>query len=203
MYHLRLVEADRIAYNEHRRYPNHLSVLKEHAMKNRKMAWGVAVAVAAVGQMISAIFFYNCADNAALTNLGWAVMMVSAIFGWLPILTFRRRGGVAKGESYIQTTQLVDTGIYGIVRHPQYLAGIIISVALMLIAPHWLVIGLGVVATLIYAFSTFEEERDCIEKFGDAYREYQTRVPRLNAIVGIIRALKRWATRDVREKGQM
>ena len=39
--------------------------------------------------------------------------------GLLPIITFRRKGGVAKGESYIKTTVLVDTGIYAIVRHPQ------------------------------------------------------------------------------------
>ncbi len=170
-------------------------------MWNKKMFWGVAVTVVAVGQIISALFFYNAMDNEALTNLGWGVMMISAIFGWLPILTFRKQGGVAKGKSYVATTQLVDTGIYAIVRHPQYLAGIIMSVALALIAPHWLVVGLGVVAVAIYAFSTFEEERGCIEKFGDEYLAYMTRVPRLNPVLGIIRALRRGRQDDARRRG--
>jgi protein-S-isoprenylcysteine O-methyltransferase Ste14 len=42
------------------------------------------------------------------------------VLGCLPIIEFRRRGGVGKGESYIHTTKLVDTGIYSVVRHPQY-----------------------------------------------------------------------------------
>jgi protein-S-isoprenylcysteine O-methyltransferase Ste14 len=163
-------------------------------MWDRKMIiWGIALTVAAVGQIIAAIIFYNYTDNAALTNLGWAVMAISGIFGWLPIFTFRRRGGVAKGESYMQTTQLVDTGIYGIVRHPQYLAGIILSIALALIAPHWIVIGLGAIAIVINVLNTFEEERGCIEKFGDAYRDYRDRVPRLNPVVGLARWLQRSA----------
>lgn len=169
-------------------------------MWNKTILWGVAVAVAALGQIISALFLYNCTDNADLTNLGWGVMMVSAILGWLPILTFRRHGRVAKGDSYMQTTQLVDTGIYAIVRHPQYLAGIIMSVALMLIAPHWLVIGLGIVAMAIYAYSTLAEERGCLEKFGADYRDYMARVPRLNPVLGLIRALKRRAQETARQK---
>jgi protein-S-isoprenylcysteine O-methyltransferase Ste14 len=158
--------------------------------------WGIALTIAAVGQIIAAILCYNCTDNAALTNLGWAVMAISGIFGWLPIFTFRRRGGVAEGKSYMQTTQLVDTGIYGIVRHPQYLAGIILSLALMLIAPHWIVIALGAIAVAINVLNTFDEERGCIEKFGDAYRDYMTRVPRLNPVVGFIRWLQRRAHRS-------
>ncbi len=171
-------------------------------MWNKKMFWGVAVTVVALGQIISAIFFYNHMDNDTLTNLGWGVMLISGIFGWLPIFTFRRRGKVTKGKSYMETTQLVDTGIYAIVRHPQYLAGIIMSVALALIAPYWLVVGLGVVAVAIYAFSTREEERGCIEKFGDEYLTYMTRVPRLNPILGIIRALRRRGQGGARGKEQ-
>lgn len=162
--------------------------------------WSITLTVMAVGQIISAILFYNYTDNAALTNLGWAVMAISGIFGWLPIFTFRRQGGVAQGKSYMQTTQLVDTGIYAIVRHPQYLAGILLSLALALIAPHWLVIGLGVIATAIYVLNAFQEERNSIEKFGDAYREYMTCVPRLNFVLGILRALQRRARGDAREK---
>jgi protein-S-isoprenylcysteine O-methyltransferase Ste14 len=43
-----------------------------------------------------------------------------------------QEGGVAKGEGYIKTTVLVDTGIYAIVRHPQG-------------GTAWLLINLGVV----------------------------------------------------------
>lgn len=151
---------------------------------------GIILTIAAVGQLVTAFLFYNQEGNTLLRNLGWAVMTLSAIFGWLPIFTFRRKGGVARGESYIHTTELVDTEIYGIVRHPQYLSGILLSIALTLIAQHWLVTALGAVAAVVYYYNTFSEERRCIEKFGDAYREYQRRVPRLNFVLGVARWIR-------------
>ncbi|MBN1261241.1 MAG: isoprenylcysteine carboxylmethyltransferase family protein, partial [Anaerolineae bacterium] len=149
----------------------------------------MALSLVSIGQIVAAIVFYNCLGLAWLANLGWGVMMISAVFGWLPIFTFRRQGGVAAGKGYIHTTRLVDSGIYGIVRHPQYLAGMLLSVALALIAPHWIVAVLGAAAIATYVWSAFAEDRDNLAKFGDAYRVYMNRVPRLNAAVGLARWL--------------
>ena len=56
-----------------------------------------------------------------LAYTGVALYIFSGlIFGMLPTVEFRKKGGVKKGKSYIHTTKLVDTGIYSIVRHPQY-----------------------------------------------------------------------------------
>jgi len=56
--------------------------------------------------------------------LGWVVWAFGMVLVMAPIVMFPRRGGVAKNKSYVHTTQLVDTGIYAIVRHPQYTGGI-------------------------------------------------------------------------------
>jgi len=163
-------------------------------MKGKKMiASGIVLTVTAIGQIIAAILFYDPEGSAARINAGFAVMMVSAIFGWLPILTFRRKGKV-QGRSYMHTTVLVDSGIYAIVRHPQYLAGILLNVALTLITPHWLVTILGMAAALVTALGTYDEEKKCIDKFGQPYMEYMQKVPRLNFILGIFRALRRKQT---------
>ena len=159
-------------------------------MNNRKMVfYAVVLTIAFLGQIILAIFHYDPEGNATRINIGWGVLWLSAIFGWLPIITFRRKGNVA-GKGYIHTTRLVDTGIYSIVRHPQYLAGILLNVALTLITPHWTVTFLGLIAIAITAMNTITEEDRCIEKFGDAYRQYMQRVPRLNFVLGIIRAIQ-------------
>lgn len=55
--------------------------------------------------------------------------MLSALFGWLPIFTFRKKGKV-QGRGHIQTTVLVESGVYSIVRHPQYLSGILLCIGL-------------------------------------------------------------------------
>ena len=158
-------------------------------MDKRIMITGVIVTIVTVGQIILAFFFYNPEGNVAIINTGWIILWISAIFGWLPIYTFRKKGKVS-GRSYIHTTTLVDSGIYGIVRHPQYLAGVLMSVAIPMITQHWLVALLGLIGAPTYYFSTYDEEKGCIEKFGDAYRQYMERVPRMNFILGIIRAIR-------------
>ena len=159
-------------------------------MEKKRIVTSIILTLAAVGQIVSAIVFYNPERNSNLINAGWGVMMLSAIFGWLPIYTFRRKGKV-EGRGYIRTTVLVDSGVYAIVRHPQYLAGILINLALVMITFHWLVVGLGLVAAPIYYLDTFQEEKGCIEKFGDDYLRYKEHVPRLNFILGIVRAARR------------
>ncbi len=153
----------------------------------------IILTVVAVGQIILAFVLYNTDGSDTLRNIGWGVLMLSAVFGWLPIFTFRRRGGV-EGRGYIGTTVLVDSGIYSIVRHPQYLAGILIGIALPLIAQHWLVILPGLVAVIIYYTDTFSEEAKNLAKFGEAYERYMATVPRLNPVVGLVRLVRRkWA----------
>jgi len=159
-------------------------------MDNKNMVVAsVILTMAAVGQIVSAIVFYDAEGNSNLINAGWGVLMLSAIFGWLPIFTFRRRGKV-KGRGYIRTTVLVDSGVYRIVRHPQYLAGILMNIALGMITLHWLVVVFGLVAAPIYYLDTFQEEKGCIEKFGEDYQRYMERVPRLNFLLGIVRAIR-------------
>jgi protein-S-isoprenylcysteine O-methyltransferase Ste14 len=156
----------------------------------RLILGGILLTLAFVGQIALAIWLYDPNANPAVINTGWFLLMLSAVFGWLPIITFRLKGKV-QGRSYIHTTVLVDSGVYAIVRHPQYLAGILIAIALPLITQHWSVVVTGLVGAAITYIGTYDEERGCIEKFGDAYRQYQQKVPRMNFILGIVRWLLR------------
>lgn len=147
-------------------------------MKNlKKVIMATILTLAAVGQIILAILLYNKDSNAAVINLGWAILWISAIDGWLPIFTFKRWGGVPKGKDYVHTTLLVDRGVHAIVRQPQYLAGILIGLALPLFSQHWLFAVLGLVVVVITYLNTFKEEQSAIAEFGDSYRKYMQRVP--------------------------
>jgi len=112
------------------------------------------------------------------------------VFGGLPVFEFRRKGGVKKGESYIHTTQVVDTGIYSIVRHPQYVTFILWAIAGMLLFQHWVVVLLGVPIFPLTYIDLIKADKDAIEKFGDDYRAYMKRVPRANFLLGILRYLR-------------
>jgi protein-S-isoprenylcysteine O-methyltransferase Ste14 len=129
--------------------------------------------------------------NTILRLAGWVVLMLSGVFGWLTIYTFRRHGKVAKGGSYMRTAELVQKDVYGIIRHPHYLAVIMMNLALWMITQDWLVGVFGMVAAATYFGSIPLKEQDNLEKFGDTYESYRARVPCLNFIVGIVRELRR------------
>ncbi len=113
------------------------------------------------------------------------------IFGALPVFEFRKKGGVRKGQSYIHTTKLVDTGIYSVVRHPQYVTFMLFAVAGMLLFQHWIVILLGVPIIPLTYIDLIKADKDAIEKFGDDYKAYMKKVPRANFLLGIIRRFRK------------
>ncbi len=144
-----------------------------------------------IAQLICFFFFQNDAGNPVIRILGWIIWGISVIFGVLPIIIFRKQAGVPKGESFVKTTILVDRGLYGIIRHPQYLAGILLNLALMMMSQHWLIVLLGLPAVVLMYFDIQKADQHEIEKFGQAYQQYMDRVPRMNFIMGIIRQIQR------------
>ncbi len=133
------------------------------------------------------IFYFNYGQNIFLKTLGVFLWVLSAVLGWLPIYIFTRKGGVKKGNSFVKTTKLVTTGIYSIIRHPQYLAGILLCVSFILISQHWLVLVLAIPLIIIFYIAVLDEDRSCLKKFGSSYNKYMERVPRINLILGLIR----------------
>ena len=139
-----------------------------------------------VAQIVLA-FVLSQPGSEVLRWIGWALWWVGVVFGWLPIFTLLRKGNVPKGKSYVHTARLVDTGIYAIVRHPQMgTAWLLMSVALMLITQHWISVALGVPAMVLAYVDLLKADRRLVEKFGDAYRRYMERVPRVNFVAGAI-----------------
>jgi protein-S-isoprenylcysteine O-methyltransferase Ste14 len=137
-----------------------------------------------------AFFVFTEPRVPGLRLAGWAVWALGTVFAIVPMFTLRRRGGVPQGKSYMETTTLVDTGIYAIVRHPQSgTAGILLNLALAFIGQHWLLLVLAVVGIgLLYTDLTRADDA-CVEKFGAAYVGYMARVPGVNFLAGILRLL--------------
>lgn len=126
-----------------------------------------------------------------LAAAGVVLLLVGLAFAVLPALELRRRGGMAEGGSFGDTTRLVDTGLYSVVRHPQYLSWPVMSLALILITQHWIVAVTGAVSVILLAIDLGKSDSEGLEKFGDAYREYMARVPGWNPIAGVWRVLRR------------
>lgn len=86
----------------------------------------------------------------------------------------------------LKVPALVKDGPYAIMRHPIYLAFLMMQISVLLLTSNWL-IGLSGIAIIIAVITIRipEEEKMLIEQFGDEYRTYMKKTgalfPRLGA----------------------
>ncbi len=146
-----------------------------------------------ISQFIVGIYLLSVVSQIKiLAYIGVGLYVLSGlVFGLLPVIEFRKKGRVRKGKSYIHTTKLVDTGIYSIVRHPQYVTFMLWAIAGMLLFQHWVIVLLGIPIFPLTYIDLVRADRDAIEKFGDEYKTYMKKVPRANFLLGIIRQFRK------------
>lgn len=141
--------------------------------------------------VLTICFYYNQAGLDWLLYIGWAILAVGFVLTMTPAAVLRKKGGVPEGKSWVRTTVVVSGGPYALVRHPLYVGWMIMLFALILISQHWITAILGIVAMAIFYPDIPREDRSNVEKFGDAYKEYQQSVPMVNLPLGIVRLLRR------------
>ena len=116
-----------------------------------------------------------------LVALGYAIFGIGAAFYILSVFTLRRKG----------VSRIVDSGIYGVVRHPMYLGAIIMFFSHFFLGQNWIVAIGTFTAIVCCCLIILSDEDHNIQKYGDDYKRYMSRVPRLNLVVGVIRLLRR------------
>jgi protein-S-isoprenylcysteine O-methyltransferase Ste14 len=146
------------------------------------------VSVLFVSQIVAGIHVLSeVTQIAIIAYTGVALYVLSGIlFGLLPVFEFRKQGRVRQGKSYIHTTTLVETGIYSVVRHPQYITFILWAIAGMLVFQHWIVVLIGIPIIPLTYIDIIKADHNAIETFGEAYKRYMNKVPRVNFLRGII-----------------
>jgi len=72
----------------------------------------------------------------------------------------------------------ITKGIYHYSRHPMYLASLLIYFSVGIASASWVFLLIFVVQSVSIRIAAVEEERFCLEKYGDAYREYIDKTPR-------------------------
>ena len=146
-----------------------------------------------ISQIIVGIYLLSeISQNEILAYIGVGMYIFSGmVFGAVPVFEFRKKGEVQKGQSYIHTTKLVDTGIYSVVRHPQYITFILFGIAGIFLFQHWIVILLGLPIIPLTYTDLIKADNEAIEKFGEDYKTYMKKVPRANFLLGIMRRFRK------------
>jgi protein-S-isoprenylcysteine O-methyltransferase Ste14 len=75
------------------------------------------------------------------------------------------------------TPQLVTDGLHHFVRHPLYTTSLIVLYLASPMTLNWL--SFAISCNVYFFVGSIFEERKLVREFGDAYRQYQHRVPRL------------------------
>jgi len=73
--------------------------------------------------------------------------------------------------------RLALTGIYARMRHPQYVAFVLIMLGFLLQWPTILTVAMFPVLVVMYGYLALREEADMLAQFGDEYRRYKGAVP--------------------------
>ena len=109
--------------------------------------------------------------------LTFRILDAGEFLGIRQVIRYLRRGETAGNIEGLTERELVTTGVYGIVRHPMYVAGIV----LLTCNPHVTMnsLAITVLGCLYFLFGMFIEERRFVKIFGDQYREYMQKVPRM------------------------
>ena len=143
------------------------------------------------GGIVYAILYGPALGLMALFWVGWLMLAIGVPLFLSIAIYFKKAGRPVEGKSIADTTVLVDTGTYALVRHPQTLGAILMMSASILISQHWLIAILGITVSAWNYRWVVKEEKGLLVKFGDEYKDYMQRVPRMNLLIGIIRLLKR------------
>jgi protein-S-isoprenylcysteine O-methyltransferase Ste14 len=72
----------------------------------------------------------------------------------------------------------ITSGIYHYSRHPLYLASLLIYFSVGIASASWVFLLFFVIQSVFIRIAAVGEEGYCVEKYGEAYREYIDRTPR-------------------------
>jgi len=115
-----------------------------------------------------------------LVVVGYILLGIGALLVILSIVMLRIKG----------VSTLIDSGIYGIVRHPMYLGAMILFLSHPFMIQHWIIVISSLVAIICIYLIILSGEQRSLEKFGEEYNRYMQSVPRINILLGIYRRLR-------------
>ncbi len=156
--------------------------------KRPQALWWVA-GFATVATFFAELFVER-GTNGSLHIAGVVLLLLAPFLFVPPFFLLKKYGRTEPGQSYFCTTKVVDRGVYGVVRHPQYVGYALLASGFAMRTQNiisWIFAG---VAVAFFYLQALCEERFCSRQLGAEYATYMQRVPRFNLAFGLLRYLK-------------
>jgi protein-S-isoprenylcysteine O-methyltransferase Ste14 len=117
-----------------------------------------------------------------LFAIGAVLVVIGLIIRITSILTLKKQ--FTYTVTKIDNHELIETGIYKIIRHPGYLGQLIIFLGISTTLSNWLSVLLMIIPVFMgYLYRIIVEEKFLIEQLGQKYIDYQKRTKRLIPLI--------------------
>lgn len=121
---------------------------------------------------------------AAHQLVSWALLQLSIAVLIAGLYMLRRLGKVSQARdeealfAFEKTSQLVTAGIFRYIRHPMYCSLLLLAWGIFFKQPGWIGLLLALTASGFLWLTALRDEAECLDYFGEAYREYMKRSKR-------------------------
>ena len=162
-------------------------LLQKREEASKKGNWAELLLVIVPKNILVILTIYLLATGIPRTSvfwIGWIIFLVGII---LRMIALKQLGSMYSMNVEIRDQhKLINTGIYSLVRHPLYLAyfidtlGIILFLQKIYFSPILILTFWGLKVRLN------NEEKELNNLFGNAYKEYSSKVPAINIFKNIL-----------------
>lgn len=117
--------------------------------------------------------------------ISWLLLSISAWFVIEAVVRLRRarKPGIVRVDEKLfrfeKTTELVTSGIFSYIRHPMYSSLLFLTWGIWFKQPGLITALIALLSTVLLWFTAKRDEQECLNYFGESYREYITRTKRL------------------------
>jgi protein-S-isoprenylcysteine O-methyltransferase Ste14 len=110
--------------------------------------------------------------------LGWFMLCIGAILWIRSVLTFGADNLALLYVYYPEEGSIIDSKIYGMLRHPVYAGVLRVGIGLALLNGNANAIAFAILVPLGFTgWIRLVEEKELIERFGQSYLDYQKHIP--------------------------
>ncbi len=126
--------------------------------------------------------------NIALQSAGLIFLLLCLVLLISAFLSKRKTSSIV--SLWGSTQVFLARGVYGIVRHPVNLGGILASLGIAMLMANIVIVGLGIIAGAAFFIASREEDRYSKETIGPEYATYMENVPAFNFVLGFKNRIK-------------
>ncbi|QLF94287.1 isoprenylcysteine carboxylmethyltransferase family protein [Pseudomonas sp. ABC1] len=142
----------------------------------RFLAWEVMLVLL----VLNAPYWFE--DRGALhQRISWVLLTLSLAVLFAGVYQMRRFGRATQGRqddelfAFERTSRLVTSGIFRYIRHPLYCSLLLLAWGIAWKNLDGLTLGLALLASLLLLLTARRDEAECIDYFGEPYRDYMAR----------------------------